>query len=1568
MGDEIGPKHNIWNGSTGNNLSGSGNWNNAVAPATGEVLRFANVTNKTVVNDFPTGTSFAGIVFEPGKFSGGYNLSGNAITLTGDIINLGGYGSSTVQTGPTVNFPIILNGDRQFNLGDFALTVNAGISGSGSLTKTTGADHIRGAYDGGCHKGDLFLTENCTYTGETRITGGAIVLKNSNSTNLISTSPSIKIYHNSVLKVNELQDETFVLSSGQTLRAYQGKVLGNLTASTGSTVAPGLEKTGQLVQLGDYTMTSGSELNIRIDGVDAYDYINVNGSVSLGGATLNLAEFGTYSSVIGDRFTVIVNDEMDTVNGTFVSGTGTSLSTGTPLSEGTVITDLFGSGSNARISYQGGDGNDVVLTILPPAGSPVFIEPTFSTADAEEMKAYSATIADTALDAETIQLTYSKVSGPDWLIVSPDGTMSGTPTSDDAGKENVFTVQASDNATRASVTATLSITVIERKLVGRWDFNDPANLTKATIGTDLTLVGTNTAITGAETGDGAANIGVGSYYSCLHGISPNGGGSEVNEYTLLFDMRLPASSVDGWKAIFQTNTANSDDAECFLRGGGGVKNSVGLSSTGYSSWAFPTDTWVRLAIAVDNGTSYKIYADGVLIKTGTVQAIDSKYGLDSSVLFFADNSGEDNPIDVTSIQLYKAALSDTEVAELGGVSDLVLAPTCTTSNFSDDGFTLSWDSNPSVLSYNVKVYNDVAMTKLVTSIDNVTTPLDIAVSMEKESKLYYSVTADYGTTSYTSSGEAFYSDLVGLWDFNDGSDLTKAIVGSALETSGTGFVVATGASASDSAVTVDSPSYYIATHGLDNGSEYTVVLDFKIPAVSKYYALLQTNVANSDDADIFVRNWASAQVGISNPGYSGSVADLDWHRLYVVRSGSSYKFYMFDADGSENSGAANGLIGDFTTTATKFNLDSSSGKVLIGADDNGENNAYDISQLAIYSRPLTLEEIIAKTNKPGLSILYETPEAVADSYTLENDGSLAGDVTANDTIQTPHPTTVATLVDSPTESLSFSLNGDGTFTYQHDTTKTNITDSFTYKLSDGTSESETVTVTISLLPLPVVTTSNVTSEGFTASWSSNAKATTYKVEVYSDENLSSLLTTVDPASTPELIAMELSYDTPVYCSVTANYSGPPVTSETVEVQLVTPNITGKWLFDNAANLGEATIGAEITAAGLVNVEEVEDAVQGVSALDGAVSLDKSEHLIVEHGLTDGTNWTMAMDFMAPDVSSYSCFYDVDGNGDGNAFIKNGAVGFSGYSGTVTAGEWHRIVLVYSDNSLKFWLYDKDGNGGLVNTRGGTGFALNTTIGTVQIANDGSATGTSQEEKEFNLSQLVIFDRALNAAEVALQTVPGEEIKPMASVITPALGLEVVQNGTELSWTIDDEINVKEYRVINAVTGEVIAVIVSGQRSYTTTLPAGITAKLVVVDNSSFTQTFHPENGNLMQTTYVLNEGWNLLAPTGDSADWSTLGDTFWSWESDAYQLIDSPKTGQAFWCYSPEKREVVVTVERVIEKPITLKQGWNMVGPTVNTAVPENALTIYSWNGIYQQVAQKDQVLLQGIGYWIFSL
>ncbi len=202
--------------------------------------------------------------------------------------------------------------------------------------------------------------------------------------------------------------------------------------------------------------------------------------------------------------------------------------------------------------------------------------------------------------------------------------------------------------------------------------------------------------------------------------------------------------------------------------------------------------------------------------------------------------------------------------------------------------------------------------------------------------------------------------------------------------------------------------------------------------------------------------------------------------------------------------------------------------------------------------------------------------------------------------------------------------------------------------------------------------------------------------------------------------------------------------------------------------------------------------------------------------------------------------------------------------------------------------------------------------------------------------------------------------------TPAIGFEAEQVGTELTWEVSDERDVKHYLVVDADSNEVLETVVAGEGSYSTTLPEGVDAKIIVVDNSGFRQTYLPEDGSIQITVYDLEAGWNLIAVTGDNADLSAFG-IVWGWNGQAYETTTSPKATQAVWVYSAEKAQVLIESAKT-DAQITLESGWNMVGPTENCAIPAGSHAIYTWNEIYENVLEEADALVEGVGYWIFSL
>lgn len=198
-------------------------------------------------------------------------------------------------------------------------------------------------------------------------------------------------------------------------------------------------------------------------------------------------------------------------------------------------------------------------------------------------------------------------------------------------------------------------------LVGHWTFNDSNNLTNALVGNTLQLTGNHVAVAGPEDTNGAVRIGIGSYYKLNHGLSASGGDSYVNEFSFVFDIKLPV--ISPWYCFYQTDLANQNDGECFVNPSG----NIGVGDTYYTQDALIANEWYRIGISVKNGDHYDYYIDGFKSITGKPNLVDGRFSFDlNGVLLFADNNQEDHELDVADVKLFSTALTSEEMKELGG--------------------------------------------------------------------------------------------------------------------------------------------------------------------------------------------------------------------------------------------------------------------------------------------------------------------------------------------------------------------------------------------------------------------------------------------------------------------------------------------------------------------------------------------------------------------------------------------------------------------------------------------------------------------------------------------------------------------------------------------------------------------------------------------------------------------------------------------------------------------------------------------------------------------------------------
>jgi len=202
--------------------------------------------------------------------------------------------------------------------------------------------------------------------------------------------------------------------------------------------------------------------------------------------------------------------------------------------------------------------------------------------------------------------------------------------------------------------------VSNQSLVGHWTFNNVTDLTEATVGSALELNGNHKDVEGPNDVSGGIRIGKGSYYRASHNIAPNGGEKKVNNYTIVMDIKV--HELGKHYVLFQTDSKNKNDGDLFIKKSG----VMGSGSTRYTSYVFIPGDWYRVAISVSNGKRHDYYIDGVKAFAGKPGSVDGRFALEPEVLFFADEDGEDNELDIADIKIFSKDLSDDGIKELGG--------------------------------------------------------------------------------------------------------------------------------------------------------------------------------------------------------------------------------------------------------------------------------------------------------------------------------------------------------------------------------------------------------------------------------------------------------------------------------------------------------------------------------------------------------------------------------------------------------------------------------------------------------------------------------------------------------------------------------------------------------------------------------------------------------------------------------------------------------------------------------------------------------------------------------------
>ncbi len=224
-------------------------------------------------------------------------------------------------------------------------------------------------------------------------------------------------------------------------------------------------------------------------------------------------------------------------------------------------------------------------------------------------------------------------------------------------------------------------------------------------------------------------------------------------------------------------------------------------------------------------------------------------------------------------------------------------------------------------------------------------------------------------------GELPQTGLVGHWTFDDSNNLEEATVGEELVRDTVnisddinGFLPISGPDGGDGAVRVKLGSFYRCNHNIEaNGfdpalpdstpqrvNQFTIVVDFHKPANGVWYGFHATD-NNGDpkhsDWDSFIHSNGGLGVGTTSYSYYKITDTEGWYRMVIVADlGVQYRYYL---DGQLAQDGSPRKLDD------RLSLDSPDGTntVLFFGDNDGEDADIDVAMLALYDRPLTLDEV-----------------------------------------------------------------------------------------------------------------------------------------------------------------------------------------------------------------------------------------------------------------------------------------------------------------------------------------------------------------------------------------------------------------------------------------------------------------------------------------------------------------------------------------------------------------------------------------------------------------------------------
>jgi hypothetical protein len=312
------------------NWQTAANWANDIAPVANDDLVFPSTAMQLATNNnFLLFTNFNSI-----SIDGTYTISGNPLRIANSLTVTGG--------NPTITAGIITNGGQTVTIDQVSLTTIGLLSTGGAGLTLDGA----GSLGIGVISGSGAIIKNGA--------GAALIAAASAFNGAITVNNGIFIVDANIPSSSVTVNNPNITTGTLGLSGFGGTgTVGTVNVTQGAISAGTLTSPTGILNTGNLNFTANGNYAVKIGGTspgaNGHDQLNVTGTVNLNNARLAPIPWNGFRPAIGDAFTILKNDGTDAINGTFLNAP-----------EGAI----FGGALNTafRITYLGGDGNDVVIT------------------------------------------------------------------------------------------------------------------------------------------------------------------------------------------------------------------------------------------------------------------------------------------------------------------------------------------------------------------------------------------------------------------------------------------------------------------------------------------------------------------------------------------------------------------------------------------------------------------------------------------------------------------------------------------------------------------------------------------------------------------------------------------------------------------------------------------------------------------------------------------------------------------------------------------------------------------------------------------------------------------------------------------------------------------------------------------------------------------------------------------------------------------------------------------------------------------------------------------------------